>query len=41
MFFAVCASLGYSYLLILGVPFWVPDVGANLLDHLPGVEAPS
>jgi len=39
-FFAVCASFGYGYLLVLGTPFWVPDVGASLLDHLPGVEAP-
>ncbi|HEU5484637.1 MAG TPA: PGPGW domain-containing protein, partial [Microlunatus sp.] len=39
-FFAVCATFGYSYLLVLGTPFWVPDVGASLLDHLPGVEAP-
>lgn len=40
VFFAVCVSFGYSYLLILGVPFWMPDVGASLLDHIPGVEAP-
>ena len=39
IFFAVCASFGYTYLLVLGPPFWVPDVGANLLEHLPGVEA--
>jgi len=39
IFFAVCASFGYAYLVILGPPFWVPDVGANLLEHLPGVEA--
>jgi uncharacterized protein (TIGR02611 family) len=39
VFFAVCASFGYTYLLVLGPPFWVPDVGANLLEHLPGVEA--
>lgn len=36
-FFAVCGLLGYCYLLVLGVPFWMPDVGANLLEHLPGV----
>jgi uncharacterized protein (TIGR02611 family) len=41
VFFAACGCLGYSYLLMLGVPFWMPDVGASLLDHLPGVEAPS
>lgn len=39
IFFAVCGLLGYTYLLILGVPFWMPDVGANLLEHLPGIEA--
>jgi uncharacterized protein (TIGR02611 family) len=39
IFFAVCAGFGYSYLVLLGPPFWVPDVGANLLEHLPGVEA--
>jgi len=39
VFFAVCGLFGYCYLLVLGVPFWVPEVGANLLEHLPGVEA--
>lgn len=39
-FFVVCGAFGYSYLLGLGIPFWMPDVGASLLDHLPGVEAP-
>jgi uncharacterized protein (TIGR02611 family) len=39
IFFAVCAGFGYTYLVLLGPPFWVPDVGANLLEHLPGVEA--
>lgn len=38
VFFAVCGSFGYGYLLLLGVPFWMPDVGASLLDHLPGVH---
>lgn len=40
VFFVVCTSFGYTYLVVLGPPFWVPDVGANLLEHLPGVEAP-
>jgi uncharacterized protein (TIGR02611 family) len=40
LFFAACGCLGYSYLLVLGVPFWMPDVGANLLGQLPGVETP-
>lgn len=39
IFFAVCAGFGYTYLVVLGPPFWMPDVGANLLEHLPGVEA--
>jgi uncharacterized protein (TIGR02611 family) len=39
IFFAICAGFGYIYLVVLGPPFWVPDVGANLLEHLPGVEA--
>jgi uncharacterized protein (TIGR02611 family) len=39
IFFAVCAGFGYTYLVVLGPPFWMPDVGANLLGHLPGVEA--
>ena len=38
-FSAVCGSLGYAYLLILGIPFWMPEVGASLLDHLPGVHS--
>lgn len=37
-FSAVCGSLGYAYLLALGIPFWVPEVGASLLEHLPGVK---
>ncbi len=39
VFFVVCAGFGYTYLVVLGPPFWMPDVGANLLEHLPGVEA--
>jgi uncharacterized protein (TIGR02611 family) len=38
IFFVVCAGFGYTYLVVLGPPFWMPDVGANLLEHLPGVE---
>lgn len=37
-FSVACGALGYTYLLVLGVPFWMPDVGASLLDHLPGVD---
>jgi hypothetical protein len=39
IFFAVCAGFAYTYLLVLGPPFWMPAVGASLLEHLPGVEA--
>ncbi len=39
IFFVVCAGFGYTYLVVLGPPFWMPEVGANLLEHLPGVEA--
>lgn len=39
VFFVVCAGFGYTYLVVLGPPFWMPAVGANLLEHLPGVEA--
>lgn len=39
VFFVVCAGFGYTYLVVLGPPFWMPQVGANLLEHLPGVEA--
>ena len=38
-FSAVCGGLGYLYLLVLGVPFWMPQVGASLLEQLPGVHA--
>lgn len=39
VFFVVCAGFGYTYLVVLGPPFWMPAVGAHLLEHLPGVEA--
>ncbi|MFT4165586.1 MAG: PGPGW domain-containing protein [Microlunatus sp.] len=39
LFSATCGSLAYSYLLLLGIPFWMPEVGASLLDRLPGVHA--
>jgi uncharacterized protein (TIGR02611 family) len=36
--FAVCCgALAYSVLLIIGIPFWVPDFARNLLTRLPGV----
>lgn len=36
-FFAVCGLFGYSYLLVLGVPSWVPTQVDTLLARLPGV----
>ncbi len=36
-FFACCGLLGYTYVLVLGVPGWMPDPVHRLLDHLPGV----
>ena len=36
-FFAVCGCIGYSYLLLLGAPGWVPDQVDTLLARLPGV----
>lgn len=37
VFFLVCGSLGYLYLLGLGVPFWMPSFAEDLLQRLPGV----
>lgn len=36
-FFAVCGLVGYSYLLVLGPPGWVPDQVDTLLARLPGL----
>lgn len=36
-FFAVCGLLGYSYLLVLGAPGWLPAPVDSLLARLPGV----
>ena len=30
IFFAICAGFAYTYLLVLGPPFWMPAVGASL-----------
>ena len=37
VFFACCGLLGYTYLLVLGAPGWMPDAVHRLLAHLPGV----
>lgn len=36
-FFACCGAFGYSYLLILGAPAWVPAQAEAVLVRLPGV----
>jgi len=36
-FFAVCGLCGYSYLLVLGPPAWLPAGADGLLARLPGV----
>jgi uncharacterized protein (TIGR02611 family) len=37
-FFAVCGSLGYSYMLVTGVPGWLPTSVENVLLKLPGLQ---
>lgn len=37
IFFACCGVLGYSYLLTLGPPAWMPQEVDALLAQLPGV----
>lgn len=37
VFFAICGLAGYSYLLALGPPSWLPQRVDLLLQHLPGV----
>ncbi len=37
IFFVVCASFGYTYLLLIGPPSWMPDVVHEVAALLPGV----
>ncbi len=37
IFVSSCGLLGYSYLLVIGAPRWMPDQVLNLLQRLPGV----
>ena len=37
VFFLVCGTLAYLYLLVLGVPFWMPGFAEQALAQLPGV----
>ncbi|MGO1974517.1 MAG: PGPGW domain-containing protein [Propionibacteriaceae bacterium] len=36
-FFACCGLLGYCYMLVLGIPPWVPAFAENQLVRLPGL----
>jgi uncharacterized protein (TIGR02611 family) len=36
-FFSCSAALGYGYLLVLGLPGWLPAAVSGLLQRLPGV----
>jgi uncharacterized protein (TIGR02611 family) len=38
VFFAVCGALGYSYMLLTGVPGWLPGSVENVLLKLPGLQ---
>jgi uncharacterized protein (TIGR02611 family) len=37
IFFSCCALIGYSYLLVLGAPDWLPDNLAQALNQLPWI----
>jgi len=37
VFFGCCGLLGYSYLLVLGAPTWMPSQAQAVLGKLPGV----
>ena len=37
VFALCCAAVLYLFLLVVGVPFWVPEFAANFLRQLPGV----
>ncbi len=37
VFFACCGLCGYAYLLVLGIPSWVPTSADGLLQQLPGL----
>ena len=37
LFFSCCGLFGYSYMLIVGVPAWLPNVAESALMRLPGL----
>lgn len=37
VFLAVCGGLGYLYMVVVGIPFWVPRFAEHYLELLPGV----
>jgi hypothetical protein len=36
-FFGCCAAAGYGYLLVLGLPGWLPTAVSGILQRLPGL----
>jgi hypothetical protein len=36
-FFAICGLCGYAYMIVLGIPGWVPVQANSLLQGLPGL----
>ncbi|HEY9290168.1 MAG TPA: PGPGW domain-containing protein, partial [Microlunatus sp.] len=37
IFFALIGAFGYGYLLVIGMPVWLPDSIVRWLGHLPGL----
>ncbi|GAA2104619.1 hypothetical protein GCM10009841_22800 [Microlunatus panaciterrae] len=37
VFFACCGLIGYSSMLLFGVPEWLPDIAKSILSVLPGI----
>jgi uncharacterized protein (TIGR02611 family) len=37
VFFGCCGLLGYTYMLVLGIPGWLPNFADQLLARLPGI----
>jgi hypothetical protein len=38
IFFACLGVISYGYLVVAGVPIWLPDAAADWLGRLPGVN---
>jgi uncharacterized protein (TIGR02611 family) len=37
VFFAVCGLCGYAFMLVMGIPTWLPKSADALLEQLPGL----